>query len=187
MRRRTFLFSLISVAILICSCSGTKNVQQVNTGFGDSKEGATVYFTSDISPKGLVEIYKALGVKPEGRVAVKISTGESSKSNHLRPELIADLVHEVNGTLVECNTAYGGSRATTEAHRKAIKERGFEAVAPVDIMDAEEDIQIPVKDKSHIQYDIVGSHIKNYDFVINLAHLKALHPFSRAYHHKVAG
>ena len=172
MRRRTFLFSLISVAILICSCSGTKNVQQVNTGFGVSKEGATVYFTSDISPKGLVEIYKALGVKPEGRVAVKISTGESSKSNHLRPELIADLVHEVNGTLVECNTAYGGSRATTEAHRKAIKERGFEAVAPVDIMDAEEDIQIPVKDKSHIQYDIVGSHIKNYDFVINLAHFK---------------
>ncbi|MBQ6283457.1 MAG: DUF362 domain-containing protein [Bacteroidales bacterium] len=172
MRRRTFLFSLISVAILICSCSGTKNVQQVNTGFGDSKEGATVYFTSDISPKGLVEIYKALGVKPEGRVAVKISTGESSKSNHLRPELIADLVHEVNGTLVECNTAYGGSRATTEAHRKAIKERGFEVVAPVDIMDAEEDIQIPVKDKSHIQYDIVGSHIKNYDFVINLAHFK---------------
>ena len=172
MRRRTFLFSLISVAILICSCSGTKNVQQVNTGFGDSKEGATVYFTSDIIPKGLVEIYKALGVKPEGRVAVKISTGESSKSNHLRPELIADLVHEVNGTLVECNTAYGGSRATTEAHRKAIKERGFEVVAPVDIMDAEEDIQIPVKDKSHIQYDIVGSHIKNYDFVINLAHFK---------------
>ena len=172
MRRRTFLYSLISAAILISSCSGTKNVQQVNTGFGDSKEGATVYFTSDISPKGLVEIYKALGVKPEGRVAVKISTGESSKSNHLRPELIADLVHEVNGTLVECNTAYGGSRATTEAHRKAIKERGFEAVAPVDIMDAEEDIQIPVKDKSHIQYDIVGSHIKNYDFVINLAHFK---------------
>ncbi len=172
MRRRTFLYSLISVAVLISSCSGTKNAQQGLTGFGDSKEGATVYFTSDISPKGLVEIYKALGVKPEGRVGVKISTGESAKSNHLRPELIADLAHEVNGTLIECNTAYGGNRATTEAHRKAIAERGFESVAHVDIMDEEEDFQIPVRDKSHIQYDIVGSHIKNYDFVINLAHFK---------------
>lgn len=172
MRRRTFLYSIISVAIFVSSCSGTKNVQQVSAGFGNSKEGATVYFTSDISPKGLVEIYKALGVKPEGRVGVKISTGESAKSNHLRPELIADLVHEVNGTLIECNTAYGGSRATTEAHRKAIAERGFESVAHVDIMDEEEDFQIPVRDKSHIQYDIVGSHIKNYDFVINLAHFK---------------
>ena len=131
-----------------------------------------MYFTFDISPEGLVKVYKALGVKPEGRVAVKISTGESAKSNHLRPELIKDLVHEVNGTLVECNTAYGGNRANTEAHREAIKERGFETVAPVDIMDSEGDIRIPVKDKSHIQYDLVGSHIQNYDFVINLAHFK---------------
>ncbi|MBO5633851.1 MAG: DUF362 domain-containing protein [Bacteroidales bacterium] len=172
MRRRTFLFSLVSAAILISSCAGSKNVPQSSTGFDSSKDGATVYFTSDISSKGLVEIYKALGVKPQGRVAVKISTGESSKSNHLRPELISDLVHEVNGTLVECNTAYGGSRANTAAHRKAIVERGFESVAHVDIMDEEGEIQIPVKDKSHIQHDIVGSHIQNYDFMINLAHFK---------------
>ena len=132
----------------------------------------TVYFTSDISPEGLVKVYEALGVTPEGRVAVKISTGESEESNHLRPDFIKDLVHKVNGTLVECNTAYGGNRSTTENHRKAIAERGFERVAPVDIMDEEGEMQIPVVDASHIKYDIVGDHVKNYDFMVNLAHFK---------------
>ncbi|MBR1926585.1 MAG: DUF362 domain-containing protein [Bacteroidales bacterium] len=169
MRRRHFLLSLSAAlaSVILASCSGGRKAQQVT---GD--QVPTVYFTSDISPEGLVKVYKALGVRPKGRVAVKISTGESARSNHLRPELIKDLVHEVNGTLVECNTAYGGNRANTEAHREAIRERGFEAVAPVDIMDSEGEINIPVRDKSHIQYDIVGSHIQNYDFVINLAHFK---------------
>ena len=132
----------------------------------------TVFFTSDISPEGLVKVYEALGVKPEGRVAVKISTGESEQSNHLRPDFIKDLVHTVGGTLVECNTAYGGNRSTTEAHRKAIAERGFEKVAPVDILDAEGEMRIPVVDTRHIEYDIVGSHLQNYDFMVNLAHFK---------------
>ena len=131
-----------------------------------------VYFTSDISAAGLVKVYESLGVKSFGRVAVKISTGESEQSNHLRPALIKDLVQKVNGTLVECNTAYGGNRSKTEDHRKAIAERGFEAVAPVDIMDEEGSIEIPVRDTKHIKYDLVGSHIQNYDFMINLAHFK---------------
>ena len=80
-------------------------------------EAATVYMTTDISPEGLVRIYEALGVEAHGRVAVKISTGESSKSNHLRPELIKNLVQKVNGTLVECNTAYGGNRGDTRLQR----------------------------------------------------------------------
>ena len=132
----------------------------------------TVYFTADLSPAGLVKVYEALGVPVHGRVAVKISTGESSQSNHLRPELIADLVKKVGGTLVECNTAYGGSRSTTEKHRAAIKERGYEAVAPVDIMDAEGEMNIPVADTKWLKYDIVGNHLKNYDFMVNLAHFK---------------
>ena len=144
-------------------------VPQSNTTDPSAPE---VYFTSDISAEGLLRIYQALPRKASGRVAVKISTGESAQTNYLRPALIADLVHAVNGTLVECNTGYGGNRSTTEAHRKAIAERGFEAVAPVDIMDAEGEIQLPVRDKSHIQYDIVGDHIRNYDFMINLAHFK---------------
>ena len=131
-----------------------------------------VYFTSDISPEGLVKAFEALGIKPEGRVAVKISTGESEQSNHLRPDFIKDLVHKVNGTLVECNTAYGGNRSKTEDHRRAIAERGFEAVAPVDIMDEDGSINLPVRDTKHLQYDIVGSHVRNYDFMINLAHFK---------------
>ena len=121
-------------------------------------ETATVYMTTDISPEGLVRIYEALGVEAHGRVAVKISTGESSKSNHLRPELIKNLVQKVNGTLVECNTAYGGNRSSTEKHRQAIAERGYNDIATVDIMDEEGEIQLPVKDTKHLQYDIVKGH-----------------------------
>ena len=105
-------------------------------------------------------------------MAVKISTGESSRSNYLRPELIKNLVKGVHGTLVECNTAYGGSRSTTARHRQAIAERGFNDIADIDIMDEEGMMQIPVADTKWIQYDIVGSHLQNYDLMINLAHFK---------------
>lgn len=135
-------------------------------------DSPTVYFTSDISAKGLVSIYEALGVPASGRVAVKISTGESAKSNHLRPELIKDLVQKVNGNLVECNTAYGGSRSNTASHLKTIKERGYDKIATVDIMDSEGTIDIPVADRKWIKYDRVGSHMLNYDFMICLAHFK---------------
>lgn len=135
---------------------------------------STVYMTRDITPEALVSIYEALGVKPdEGeKVAVKISTGEPGGHNFLQPSLIAQLVKHVDGTIVECNTAYGGKRGTTEEHLRVAKEHGFVDIAPVDIMDAEGSIQLPVKDKSHIDYDIVGSHIQNYGFMINLAHFK---------------
>ena len=132
----------------------------------------TVYFTSDISAEGIVRVFDALGVPASGRVAVKISTGESARSNHLRPELIKNLVQKVNGTLVECNTAYGGNRSTTEKHLKAIEERGYNDIATVDIMDSEGTLDIPVSDSKWIKYDRVGSHLQNYDFMINLAHFK---------------
>ena len=107
-----------------------------------------VYVTRDISPNGLVNVYKALGRKAEGRVAVKISTGESEKTGYLRPALIKDLVQMVNGTIVECNTAYGGARQETADHWKAIKERGFMDIAKVDIMDEDGDMKIPVRDST---------------------------------------
>ena len=139
-------------------------------GFGQS---SVVYFTKDITPESLVSIYEALGVASEGkRVAVKISTGESSRTNYLRPEFIRNLVQKVNANIVECNTAYGGSRSTTAAHRRAIAERGFDDIATVDIMDEEGEMQLAVTDTKHIQHDIVGSHLKNYDLMINLAHFK---------------
>lgn len=131
-----------------------------------------VYVTREITPESLVKIYKALGRKAEGRVAVKISTGESKKTGYLRPEFIKGLVEEVNGTIVECNTAYAGTRNTTEAHWKTIKDHGFLDFFPVDIMDEDGDMMIPIKDKTHMKYNIVGSHLSRYDFMVNLAHFK---------------
>ena len=138
------------------------------TGFAQSK----VFMTTEITPESLVKIYESLGVEAKGRVAVKISTGESQQSNHLRPDFIKNLVQQVNGTLVECNTAYGGNRGRTADHRRAIVERGFDKIAKVDIMDEEGDMEIPVQDTKTIKSDIVGTHLANYDFMINLAHFK---------------
>lgn len=137
-----------------------------------AQERATVYFTSQITPDALVSIYKALGVEATGRVALKITTGESQNTYHLRPDFIKPLVDETKSTIVECNTAYGGSRSTTESHLRVIRERGYDQIATVDIMDAEDTLHIPTQDKKHIAYDIVGSHLANYDFMINLAHFK---------------
>jgi len=133
---------------------------------------AKVYMTTDISAEGLVRVYEALGVEATGKVAVKISTGEPGGKNYLKPELIKELVQKVGGTIVECNTAYAGRRNTTEAHLEAAREHGFFDIANVDIMDAEGEIKIPVKDTTHIKYNIVGKNLANYDFMINLAHFK---------------
>ena len=148
------------------------------TGSAQSK----VYLTRDISPESLVKIYKALGVEAKGRVAVKISTGEGSNPNYLKPELIKDLVYEVDGTIVECNTAYTSGpddlkddRNNTENHRRVIERHGFKKYFPVDIMDEYDEIRIPVKDQTHLKYDIVGGHIANYDFMVALNHFKG-HP-----------
>ena len=133
---------------------------------------AKVYMTTDISAEGLVRVYEALGVEATGKVAVKISTGEPGGKNYLKPALIKELVQKVGGTIVECNTAYAGRRNTTEAHLEAAREHGFFDIANVDIMDAEGEIKIPVKDTTHIKYNIVGKNLANYDFMINLAHFK---------------
>ena len=137
-----------------------------------TQEPAKVYFTSDISPESLVSIFKALEVTPEGNVAVKISTGESSRSNHLRPGLIGNLVKDVKGTIVKCNTAYGGNRSNTASHRRAIEQRGYGDIATVDIMDEEGGMDLPMQDTKWFSENIVGSHLANYDFMINLAHFK---------------
>ena len=133
---------------------------------------AKVYMTTDISAEGLVRVYEALGVEATGKVAVKISTGEPGGKNYLKPALIKNLVQRVDGTIVECNTAYAGRRNTTEAHLEAAREHGFFDIANVDIMDAEGEIKIPVKDTTHIKYNIVGKNLASYDFMINLAHFK---------------
>ncbi len=134
---------------------------------------AKVYFTRDISSEGLVRIYEALNTDLKGRVAVKISTGELGGHNYLKPELIKDLVQKLQGTIVECNTAYRGKRFKTSDHYKVIEEHGFNKIAPVDIMDEDGDEEIPVNYDGHLQgVNIVGSHIKNYDSVLMLSHFK---------------
>lgn len=131
-----------------------------------------VYMTREISAESLVRIYKALGVPATGRVAIKISTGEQGGNNYLKPTLIRGLVDEVNGTLVECCTAYGGSRQDKAKHWQTVHNHGFDSIAAVDIMDEYGQMRIPVQDKKHIKYDIVGDHLAHYDFMINLAHFK---------------
>jgi hypothetical protein len=131
-----------------------------------------VYFTKEITPESLVNIYKALGMEATGRVAVKISTGEGGNNHYLKPTLIRNLVEEVNGTIVECCTAYGGTRQDPKKHWETIHEHGFDSIFAVDIMDEFGDIRIPIKDQKFLKYDIVGEHLANYNFMINLAHFK---------------
>ena len=175
--KKLFLSMLTLAAMMGCAACGGRQAQATET---ESEADTTtavadtpvVYVTREITPESLVKIYQALGRKAEGRVAVKISTGESEKTGYLRPAFIKPLLDEVQGTIVECNTAYGGARCTSEKHWKTIKEHGFLDVAKVDIMDEEGDMKIPVKDSTWLKYDIVGTHIQNYDFMINLAHFK---------------
>lgn len=128
--------------------------------------------TTEITPESLIRMYEVLGIPATGRVAVKISSGEPGGHNYLKPELIAPLIRKVNGTIVECNTAYGGLRGTTQEHLQAAKDHGFLEIAPFDVMDADGEMKIPVRDTTYLQYDLVGDHLKNYDFLINLAHFK---------------
>ncbi len=134
---------------------------------------AKVYMTRNISPEGLKAVYEALERKASGKkIAVKLSTGEPGGNNYLKPALIGDLVRSLGATIVECNTAYGGGRAATEDHLKAAADHGFTAIAPVDIMDAEGEVRLPVEGGRHLKYDIVGSHFLDYDFVVVLSHFK---------------
>ena len=165
---------LMATSILTASAC-TQSTSQKQTS-------PTVYLTREITPESLVKIYRALGVPATGRVAVKVSTGEGSNPNYLKPELIKDLVLEVDGTIVECNTAYSSGpgnerddRNNSANHWKVIKRHGFTDYFPVDIMDEYDEIRIPVKDRSHLKFDIVGGHMANYDFMIALNHFKG-HP-----------
>lgn len=168
---KTFLSILTAGAIAIAgtACSNhARPAQAPETAAEDSIP--EVYYIKDITPENLVKIYKALGQNLEGKkVGVKISTGESNKSNQLDTALINDLVELVNGTFIECNTAYAGNRNTTEAHRKAALEHGY---IGVDIMDADGTTELPVKGGLHLDKDIVGKNFLNYDFIVVLSHFK---------------
>lgn len=163
----------MSACLALTGC-GAANKSE-NTAMDKSSQQndtSVVYMTSEISPEAIVKLYKALGREATGKVAVKISTGEPGGHNFLQPSLIADFVRLTDGTIVECNTAYEGRRFTTEDHRRAAEEHGFTAIAPVDIMDAEGEVRLPVEGGKHLTYDIVGSHYPDYDFTVILSHFK---------------
>lgn len=138
----------------------------------DDADAPVVYFTRDISAEGLLRAFQAMEWTPTDKVGVKISTGESAKSNHLRPELIGPLVKSIQGTLVECNTAYGGNRSTPEHHHNVVRERGYLDIAPFDLLDEEDYTTLPIPFGKIIQEDYVGSRFPNYTSYLVLSHFK---------------
>lgn len=187
--KSTFSAAAVLAAGSLAGCVG--NASEVDDSVSDAKnDGAeqvasepsaadisntalpNVYFTPDITPAGLVAIFEAIGRTPNGKVGVKVSTGEAGGNNYLKPKLIGDLVKSLDAAILECNTAYGGSRSDTKSHLKVAKDHGFTSIADIDIMDAKGDIALPVPGGTHLSEDYVGKNFANYDFVVNLAHFK---------------
>lgn len=132
-----------------------------------------VYFTKEITPESLIKIYEKLGVKLSGNIGIKVSTGEKGSKGYLKKELIKPFVDMLNGTIIECNTAYPGARNNVEEHLEVAKEHGFTEMGKgIEIMDGIGEFKIPVNNGKHLKYDIIGEGFKKYDAIVNLAHGK---------------
>ena len=139
-------------------------------------EKAKVYFTKNLSSESLIKIYNAVGKSLTGKIAIKVHSGEDGNQNFLHPEYFKDIIEYVNGTVVECNTAYDGARNTTEKHKELMKKHGWSKYFDVDIMDAEgPDLEIEIPNGKIIKKDYVGKNIQNYDSMLVLSHFKG-HP-----------
>ena len=139
-------------------------------------EKSKVYFTKEITPESVIKMYEKLGKELPGKVAVKLHSGEQGNQNYIRPEFVKAIVERVNGTVVECNTAYEGARNTTEKHKKLIQDHGWTKYFDVDLMDAEgDDMVLDIPNGKVLKQDFVGNHMKNYDSMLVLSHFKG-HP-----------
>lgn len=138
-------------------------------------EKSKVYFTKKITPDAMITMYETIGVKLPGKVAVKLHSGEVGNQNFIRPPFMKPIISHVNGTIVECNTAYEGKRNTTKEHWETMKLHGWTDIASVDIMDEEGEIELPVENGKKIKKNFVGSHLTNYDSMLVLSHFKG-HP-----------
>lgn len=138
-------------------------------------EKSKVYFTKIITPEKMIEMEEILGRQLKGKVAVKLHSGEVGNQNFLRPEFMKPVIDKVNGTVVECNTAYEGQRNTTEAHWHTMEKHGWSKLFSVDILDEDGDLELPVNGGKVIQKNFVGDHLKNYDSMLVLTHFKG-HP-----------
>ena len=136
-------------------------------------EKAKVYFIKDITPENIIKAYEALGKKLPGKVAVKMHSGEQGNKNYLRPEFVKDVINHVNGTVVECNTAYPGARNSTEKHRQLIKEHEWEKYFPFDLLDAEgPDMELDIPNGKILKKNYVGKDLAKYDSMLVLSHFK---------------
>ncbi len=138
-------------------------------------EKAKVYFTKEVSKEALIKVYEALNKELKGKVAVKLHSGEDGNQNYVRPEFVKPLIDKLNGTVVECNTAYNGARNTTEKHKKLMEKHGWTKYFDVDIMDAKEDLKLDVEGGTVLKENYVGKNIENYDSMLVLSHFKG-HP-----------
>ena len=136
---------------------------------------STVYFTRDLTPAAMLRLYGALGVKLEGKVAVKLHSGEPGNQNFLRPDFMKPMIDHVGGVIVECNTAYDGGRNTTHAHKITMERHGWLSAAQVDILDETDDMELPIPNGRVIQKNFVGAHLAAYDSLLVLSHFKG-HP-----------
>lgn len=137
---------------------------------------ATIYYTKEVTPENIIRLYEKLGVKLEGKVAVKVHSGEEGNQNYLHPEFWKPVVEHVGGTIVECNTAYDGERNSTEKHVKLLERHGWNKYFNVDLMDQEgPDAEFPVRGGKHLDKDIVGKNFLQYDSMLVLSHFKG-HP-----------
>lgn len=169
------LFSMTACGSLYTSEPGggtSGGGQRTPAAPGNYPGNSVVYMTTEISPEGLMAVYEALNWTPSGNVAVKLSTGEPPASNYLRPELIADLVQAVDGTIVECNTAYGGSRAETAMHYQVAEDHGFTAIADFQILDEDGSMTLPVEGGIRLTENYVGAAFADYDSYLILSHFK---------------
>lgn len=132
-----------------------------------------VYFTKEITAESLIKIYEALGIELTGNVGIKVSTGEKGAKGYLKANLIKPLIDKLNGTIIECNTAYSGARNDAIEHMQVAKEHGFcDMGKGVEIMDGIGEFKIPVHKGKHLKYDIIGKGFEHYDSILNLAHGK---------------
>ncbi len=173
-------FLLLLIFVSACSSTSTdenKTQEDLNVGTETVEDdgtasSTTVYFTSNISPEGLVSVYDALGWQPEGKVAAKLSTGEPPASNYLSPDLIKNLVQNLDATIVECNTAYGGDRSETAMHYQVAQDHGFTEIADFQILDENGSVSLPVQNGTVLSEDKVGSAFNDYDSYVILSHFK---------------
>ncbi len=138
-------------------------------------EKAKVYFTKELTPEAVIKLYQALNINLPGKVAAKVHSGEVGNQNFIRPDFMKPMLDYIHGTIVECNTAYEGKRYSSKDHWNTMKLHGWTEIAPVDIMDEEGDLELPIPTSKQIQKNFVGSHLKNYDSLLVLSHFKG-HP-----------